>query len=57
MENKLNELLKMCASLIARAEKGSMFGVVEYLEEAQNNIQFAIEEFEEFEQDYNSVGE
>lgn len=48
MKQKLNELSKLCSACITKAEKSSMLGVVELLEEASSNIGFAQEECEEW---------
>jgi hypothetical protein len=51
MKQKLNELSKLCSACITKAEKASMFGVIEYLEEASANITYAQEECEEWTND------
>ncbi|MDY0197609.1 MAG: hypothetical protein RBR68_07325 [Tenuifilaceae bacterium] len=48
MEDKLNELLKVIGKNITYFENKSMFGVIEYLEEALDNVKLAIQECEEY---------
>lgn len=54
MRQKLNELSKMIGSCITRAEKLSMFDVVEILDDCANSVVCAIEAAEEFEENYTS---
>lgn len=48
MEQKLTELLRSTKKCIDFFERQKIFGVVEYLELAVENIESSIEEYEEY---------